>query len=458
MPTVFVIGAGPAGLFTAQKLALTRHQVVIFNRDIKPGGLAEYGIYPLKDKMKNGLRKQFAKVLALPNIHYFGHVPVGGNSLISIAELREFCPAAMVFAVGAQATKQLSLPGENAHGVYSAKDFVYHYNRLPPFAGQDFSVGKRIAIIGMGNVMVDIARWLLRDDPAHTAEEIIVIARRGPFEAKFDEKEFANIQMYLDRKAFRDELRRVESQITAVGHDVREVSEETFPCLLKYPDQPTASPRLTFRFLSSPFAILQGRNGRIARLILTDNLLVNRNGSVAAESTNATAELDVDTMIFAIGDQHDPCLGLPFGPDGYVTNPDTTNPSAKYEVFDPATKEVLENTYVVGWARKPSEGLVGIARHDGESGGAHVLQRLESREERPTASVDEIKRTLERQGIRIVSKCDLLSLQGAEERQAVLRDLASYKFYDDDAMLSAIEHEKSTSNLSVAMQSAVLVS
>jgi hypothetical protein len=72
--------------------------------------------------------------------------------------------------------------------------------------------------------------------------------------------------------------------------------------------------------------------------------------------------------------------------------------------------------------------------------------------------VDEIKRTLERQGIRIVSKCDLLSLQGAEERQAILRDLASYKFYDDDAMLSAIEHDKSTSNLSVAMQSAVLVS
>jgi ferredoxin/flavodoxin---NADP+ reductase len=160
----------------------------------------------------------------------------------------------------------------------------------------------------------------------------------------------------------------------------------------------------------------------------------------------------------AIGDQHDPCLGLPFGPDGYVTTPDTSSPSAKYEVFDPARKEVLENTYVMGWARKPSEGLVEIARHDGESGAAHVLQSLESREERPTAPVDEIKRTLERQGIQIVSKCDLLSLQAAEERQASLRDLASYKFYDDDAMLSAIQHEKSRSNLSVAVQSGVLVS
>src|SRR5215472_18938543 len=62
--TVFVIGAGPAGMFAAQKIAQGGHEVIILNRDIKPGGLAEYGIYPTKDKMKIGLRKQFAKVLS----------------------------------------------------------------------------------------------------------------------------------------------------------------------------------------------------------------------------------------------------------------------------------------------------------------------------------------------------------------------------------------------------------
>ena len=76
MATVFVIGAGPAGLFAAQKIAQAGHEVVIFNRDIKPGGLAEYGIYPVKDKMKIGLRKQFAKVLSLPNVHYFDSASV----------------------------------------------------------------------------------------------------------------------------------------------------------------------------------------------------------------------------------------------------------------------------------------------------------------------------------------------------------------------------------------------
>src|SRR5215471_934472 len=100
MATVFVIGAGPAGLFAAQKIGLAGHEVVIFNRDIKPGGLAEYGIYPVKDKMKNGLRKQFAKVLSLPNVHYFGHVPVDKESEVTIEILGRFHPAAMVFAVG----------------------------------------------------------------------------------------------------------------------------------------------------------------------------------------------------------------------------------------------------------------------------------------------------------------------------------------------------------------------
>src|SRR5437016_2027357 len=78
--TVFVVGAGPAGMFAAQKIAQGGHEVIILNRDIKPGGLAEYGIYPTKDKMKIGLRKQFAKVLGLPNVHYFGHVPVSSQS------------------------------------------------------------------------------------------------------------------------------------------------------------------------------------------------------------------------------------------------------------------------------------------------------------------------------------------------------------------------------------------
>jgi ferredoxin/flavodoxin---NADP+ reductase len=444
MATVFVVGAGPAGLFAAQKLALAGHEVIIFNRDVKPGGLAEYGIYPVKDKMKVGLRKQFAKVLSLPNVHYFGHVPVGKNSPISIEALRGFKPAAILFAVGAQGTKKLGLPGEDALGVYSAKDFVYFYNQLPPFASQDFSTGKRVAIIGMGNVMVDIARWLILDDPAHNAEEIIVIARRGPLEAKFDDKEFSHIHMHLDRQAFQEELQRVQERMTGVGQDIKKVAQETFVCLSKFPEQPKATPRLTFRFLNSPVEIIPGPDGRIARLRVAENILVERNGGVAAKTTDQITDLEVDTMIFAIGDLHDPLVGLPYGKQGYITNSEA-DPNACYRVFDPTCETNCEGLFVVGWARKPSEGLVGIARHDGEVGAACVAQYLSGLPAPDSASVTEIAGALETRDVRYVSKADLSLLGKAEEREAQARGLAYFKFSDDDVMLSAIEQEKSAS-------------
>lgn len=442
MKTVFVVGAGPAGLFAAQKIGQAGHEVIVVNRDIKPGGLAEYGIYPTKDKMKVGLRKQFAKVLSLPNVHYIGHACVGNGCGISITDLQEFRPSAIVFAVGAQGAKQLGLPGADSRGVYSAKDFVYYYNLLPPFASQDFSTGKRVAVVGMGNVAVDVAHWLLVDDPTHTAEDVIVVARRGPFEAKFDKKEFTYIEAYLDRQSFQKELERIRLQLAAVGQDPAGLAQATFPTLAK-PDPGPQGPRLHFRFLSSPKAIHPDSNGRIARLTVTENILVPRDGDVAAKATDNTAEIEVDTMIFAIGDVADPTLGLPYHKDAYVCNPNGTDPETPaYEVFDPQYGKVMEGTYVVGWARKASEGLVGIARHDGEVGAVEVLKFLETAPERNSASYSDVLRQLESKNLRLVTKADLELLAKAEEREAKARGVQFFKYSDDEAMLAAIEEFK----------------
>jgi ferredoxin--NADP+ reductase len=442
MKVVFVVGAGPAGLFAAQKIARAGHPVLILNRDIKPGGLAEYGIYPAKEKMKSGLRKQFAKILELPQVSYLGHLSVGSGYTLSIDELRDFNPTALVFAVGAQGTKKLGLPGEQAKGVYSAKDFVYHYNRLPPFASQDFSTGKRVAVVGMGNVAVDIVRWLLEDDPKHSAEEVTIVARRGPFEAKFDEKEFDHIEQHLDRRAFQDELARVKDKIAGVGQDIAKVPEATFPILTK-PYADPVKPLLRFRFLSSAKEIVPDANGRIARLVLTENQLVAKDGGTAAKATDKTAELDFDTMIFAIGDVADPGVGLPYAKDAYVTNPDSAaGERTAYEVFDPASGKVLEGNFVVGWARKASEGLVGVARFDAEKGATHVLQYLERASERATAPVEQIAKRAARAGRKIVDKGDLEFLGRAEAAQAQDRGLPSFKFAEDEAMLAAIAEEK----------------
>ncbi len=443
MKTVFVVGAGPAGMFAAQKIALAGHQVVIFNRDIKHGGLAEYGIYLVKDKMKSGLRKQFAKVLSLPNVHYFGHVPVGTKQAITVDDLRAFHPDAIVFSAGAQGTKKLGLPGEDAKGVYAAKDFVYFFNSLPPFATRDFSTGKKVAIVGMGNVMVDIARWVLLDNPNRVTEELTIVARRGPFEAKFDEKEIKYVEANLDREELKKELARVADKVGAVGQDITK-ADEIFSVLKKA--DPQTKPVMKFRFLCSPKEIVKGPDGRICKLIVTENNLVKKGEGTAAKATDQTTELDIDTMIFAIGDVHDPDLGLPMGPEGFSTKPVEGDERTLYQVADPQTGAEMEGHFVVGWARRASDGLVGIARHDAEVGATHVLHYLQGKSEKGTAQVEEIENKLRQRGVQVVNKSELALLGKAEEKEAQARNLTYFKYSDDTSMLRAITREKNSTN------------
>ena len=92
--------------------------------------------------------------------------------------------------------------------MYHAKDVVYHYNSLPPFSQRTFEIGRRVAIIGMGNVMVDIANWLLN---LKKIDQVVVVARRGPLEKAYDDNEFEYIDMYLDNADMKQEIERISA-------------------------------------------------------------------------------------------------------------------------------------------------------------------------------------------------------------------------------------------------------
>jgi ferredoxin--NADP+ reductase len=170
--------------------------------------------------------------------------------------------------------------------------------------------------------------------------------------------------------------------------------------------------------------------------------LFERDGSMACKGTEKTADLEVDTMIFAIGDVADPAVGLPYHRDSYVINPDQSDPKrAAYELFDPQTGKVLEGMYAVGWARKASDGLVGIARHDAEVGATHVLKYLETASGNHISAM-QIQNYLQSKGLKTVSKPDLECLARAEEQEAKRRGILWFKFAEDEAMLNAIESEK----------------
>ena len=267
---VAVIGAGPAGLFAARELAQQGAYVFIFNRDIKPGGLAEYGIYPGKTKMKEGLRSQFRQLLATPGIEYYGNLVIGQNGDLTLDDLRGMGFRAMLVAVGAQGTKWLGIPGEDLEGVYHAKDLVYHYNQLPPYSEMEFHIGKHVAVIGVGNVMLDIAHWLLEEKKV---DEVIAVARRGPAEVKFDKKELESIIGYLDIPAMQMEIQRATPQMLDLGQDPDTLRQLISGLLDKV--SPTAQ-RKSFRlqFLASPVRILSDGSGHVSGLEVEQTMLV----------------------------------------------------------------------------------------------------------------------------------------------------------------------------------------
>lgn len=438
---VAVIGAGPAGLYGTRKLAEAGHTVVLLNRDIKPGGLAEYGIFFDKEKMKEGLRKQFKRILSDPKVFYFGHVAVGRGKAVALDDLQRIGFSAIVVSAGAQGTKKLGIPGEDLLGVYHAKDVVYYYNKLPPFSQRRYEVGRRVAIIGMGNVMVDVANWLLN---YKKVSEVTVVARRGPKEKAYDDSEFEVVERYLDVEAMRREVERLRPRLEAVPQDVDEILQG-----LSKEVQHPSDQRLRFRYLCSPHRIIGDAQGKVVALEVEENDLVLQGNRTVAKGTGQLSRIDLDCVIYAIGDQVDSAIGLPFSRGAFVTNPEEIpgDPSPSlYQPYDPETRRVLEGIYLVGWSRNASVGLVGIAKKDAETGMRVVNAYLASKEGFPADAIqekmDQLIGDLKARGVSFVTKEDVELLEAAEKSQAKGRPSWEYKLSTDEEMLSAIAAQK----------------
>lgn len=441
---VAVIGAGPAGLFAARHLASNDVHVVLFNRDIKPGGLAEYGIYPTKHKMKEGLRKQFREILENPQIEYYGNVVIGQKGDLTLMELRALGFQALLVTVGAQGTKWLGLPGEDLVGVYHAKDLVYHYNKLPPYSQRNFVIGKRVALVGVGNVMLDLAHWLIRD---LKVDEVIAVARRGPAEVKFTKKEMETVARNLDLEDLENEFVRVAPVMRAVGQDVAE-AKAYFLSALPKALEPVSSTRFRFEFLASPSRIIGGERGVVRGLEVEDTTLVRDDGDTKAKRLGTKRIIPVDTVIFCIGDRVDETFGLPIRWNEFVKNPEPrfAVEGKSYEAFDPDLNRPVDRVFVAGWSREASSGLVGVARKDGENGAQAVCQYLQTLP--PLKHFDrvlaEIRERIMRLDKRIITKDDWKRLEIAEQAEAERLGLEEFKFSSNEEMLAVIEQMAAT--------------
>lgn len=425
---VAVIGAGPAGLFGARELANLGARVVLFNRDLKPGGLAEYGIYPNKYTMKNGLRKQFKQVLDVPNITYYGNVSIGEKGDLKLEDLRALGFQAILVTAGAQGTKWLGLPGEDLRGVYHAKDVVYFYNKLPPFSQHSFRFGKRCAVIGAGNVMLDITHFLSREEKV---DEVIAVVRRGPAEIKFDKKEMEYVIDNLDLADLDAEIQRVAPVMQAVNQDPEAAKASIVEALPKALPK-VSNTRFRFEFLASPVQMLGDAEGNLTQVEIEDNILMEANGDTKAKGTGNKRRLDVETVVFAIGDKVEESFGLPTEWSEFVKSP---NP--RFPIDGNSYESPMEDVFVGGWSRKASSGLVGLARKDGTNAAKAVWQYLQTKqpmEPKMEALISKLKSL----GKPLVLKDHVKKLEETELAQAKQQGLEAFKFGSNAEMLKAM--------------------
>ena len=441
---VIVAGAGPAGMAVASSLAKSGHQVIILNRDIKFGGLAEYGIFPSKLKLRGGLKKQYWELLEQPNVHYFGNVSIGAGKDLTVEEVRALGASAVVFTIGAQGTKAIGVEGDSAQGVFHAKDVVYHFNRLPGFGDRPFEVGKHVAVIGAGDVMVDIAHWLVA---YKKVERVTAIVRRGPVERKYNPKEIRAVCSNMDLDGIKQEFERIKDRMAKVGQNPDEVfkafTDEFTKCEPK-----VSETKMGFRFLASPKRILVNEHNRVCGLEMEDNRLDPKGEDTVAVGLKQYYNFPCDAVVFAVGDKVDETVGLPYKGGMFVTNPNKTGndpDDALFQAYDETAGKVVDGVFLAGWARKASEGLVGVAKRDGDWC-AEVVERYlstKSSEGGVKVVLDKLQSVLTKRQSRPVDVKGLRALEAAERSFSGNKAdcIGEFKFTANHEMLKYIEQK-----------------
>jgi ferredoxin--NADP+ reductase len=272
--------------------------------------------------------------------------------------------------------------------------------------------------------MVDVARHLIQKK---NVDEVVVVNRRGPAEVNFTKDEMKHIIANLDMDAFEEEMKRVTPLLQAAGQDP-EVGRRKI-----IESQPKADPKiadggLRFHFLASPTRMF-GADGSVVKLEVEENILVNKDGQFGAKGTGVKHTLEVDTVIFAIGDMIDESLGLQTSHNEFVQQREP-----RFPIDGVSFETPVDGVFIGGWARKASNGLVGYARRDGTHAAQAVWQFLQTKQPNGTDAdtVDARVRGLHKP---VINKDDVKRLTAMEAEEAKRRGLDFFKCSTNEEML-----------------------
>src|SRR4051812_940061 len=362
---VAIVGAGPAGIYAAD--ALLKSEVAaepgvsidLFERMPAPFGLIRYGVAPDHPRIK-GIITALHQVLDKPQIRLFGNVDYPTD--ISLDDLRAFYDA-VIFSTGATADRALPVPGIDLDGSYGAADFVSWYDGHPDVPRTWPLEAEKVAVLGVGNVALDVARVLAKTGDellpteippnvynglkANKAIEVHVFGRRGPAQAKFTPLELREL----------DHSPTIEVIVDPEDIDYDEGSEAP-PRHSKQVDM-IANPleqwairdvgnrphKLFLHFFESPAEII-GEDGRVAGL-RTERTQLDGTGNV--KGTGVFREWDVQAVYRAVGYLSQNLTNLPFDEQAGVV-PNEAGRVIADEDADGADR-YLPGTYVTGWIK-----------------------------------------------------------------------------------------------------------
>lgn len=389
---VAIVGAGPAGIYAADALMKSDAasdggiSIDLFERMPAPFGLIRYGVAPDHPRIK-GIITALHKVLDKPSVRLLGNIDYGTD--ITLEDLHNFYDA-VIFSTGANADRDLNIPGIDLDGSYGAADFVSWYDGHPDVPRTWPLDAEKVAVLGVGNVALDIARVLAKtgdellptEIPANVYEglkankavEVHVFGRRGPAQAKFTPLELREldhsptIEVIVDPEDIdydegSEQARRNSKQVDMVANTLQDWAIR---------DVGNRPHRLYLHFFESPTEVL-GEDGKVVGL-RTERTQLDGTGNV--KGTGKFNDWDVQAVYRAVGYLSQNIAKLPFDEQagtvpneaGRVIADDSAEGAAR---FMPAT-------YVTGWIKRGPVGLIGHTKGDANETVANLL------EDRPT--------------------------------------------------------------------------
>lgn len=289
--------------------------------------------------------------------------------------------------------------------------------------------------------MVDIAHWLVR---YKKVARVTAIVRRGPVERKYNPKEIRSICANMDIEGIKAEFERIKDRLAKVGQNPDEVlkalTDEFTKCEAK-----VSETKMGFRFLASPKRILVDGNNRVRGLEMEDNRLDPKGEDTVAVGLKAYYEFPCDSVVFAVGDKVDETVGLPYKNGMFTTNPNKTGndpDDALFQAYDESAGKVMDGVFLAGWARKASEGLVGVAKRDGDWCAEVVERYLATKAGEGDVNIvlDRLHARLRQRQSRPVDVNGLRALDMAEHSFVEKSDcIGEFKFSANQEMLKYIQ-------------------